>query len=133
MVSQLGVVFKCLDYFWHNVRVFAFRNRTIFEICFILIYSLEQIILIWMSFNAKTSEKLNYIISMFAVIVLLTFAIHKSLMDSRIKVLEVEIAKLNEEKIILESFAKEINSKYSELSNHSLSLSLNTTKLNKKL
>ena len=126
MVSWLGYVFEELDQYWKNLRQFAFYNRTIFEIFFIGVYAVEQFLLIWYTFNSNSLEDWGYIISMFAVIVLTTFALHKLLMESRIRVLEDEVKELQLKKFSLESSAKEINDKHKELVDNYLSQVLKT-------
>ncbi len=126
MASWQGYVFEELDRYWRNLRRFAFYNRTIFEIFFIGLYAVEQFLLIWYTFNSNNLEDLGYIISLFAVIVLTTFALYKLLMESRIKVLEEEVKKLQLKKFSLESSAKEINDKHKELLDNYLSQVLNT-------
>ena len=127
MKSWHGILLKESEIFWSNLRTFAYFNRTIFEILFILIYTIEQIILIVLTFNAQDITELSYIISIFAVIVLTTFSFHKIIMESRIKFIENEINALKSSKKELEtnqqviqreanlfiqaSLAKELNSK----------------------
>ena len=81
---------------------------------------------IWYTFNSNSLEDWGYIISMFAVIVLTTFALHKLLMESRIRVLEDEVKELQLKKFSLESSAKEINDKHKELVDNYLSQVLKT-------
>ena len=50
MVSWHGYLFYQISRFWENLRRFAFDNRTIFEIIFILIYTFEQGLLIWFTY-----------------------------------------------------------------------------------
>ncbi len=111
MNSWHGILLKECEKFWSNVRIFAYYNRTIFEFLFLGIYTLEQIILIWLTFHARKLAELNYIISIFAVIVLTTFAIHKIVMESRIKYLENELVKLSQEKTNLETTFRYIDEK----------------------
>lgn len=78
-------IFSRIGECWKELRFFAFKNRTIFEIFFLLLYTLEQAFLIYIaSHNKLTSE----IVSYFALIVLLTFGFHRILMESRIRILE---------------------------------------------
>jgi len=51
---------------------------------------------------AKDLMQLGFIVSFFAVIVLTTFAVHKILIDSRIKMLEDQIKGLQQDKFLLE-------------------------------
>lgn len=115
MISWHGLILKSFEKFWENIRHFAFYNRTIFEIFFIFLYAIEQVALVWYTFNIKNLAHLGYVISIFAIIVLVTFALHKLIMESRIKLLEIEVAKLHTEKLSLESLAKEAHEFYNEL------------------
>ncbi len=101
-MSLHGLIFKKLELFWKNLRIFAFENKTIFEVFFIFLYSFEQILLIWVSYKAKNIPELGFFISLFAVIVLATFSLHKLLMESRIKYLENKVAEADSNKRILE-------------------------------
>ena len=111
MNSWHGIILTESEQFWSNLRTFAYYNRTIFEFLFLGIYTFEQIILIWLTFHAKELIELSYIISIFAVIVLTTFAIHKMVMESRIKYLENELVKLSQEKTNLETAFRNIDEK----------------------
>src|SRR3989338_11458723 len=82
------VVLFHIDQFWKGLRSFAFSNRTIFEFIFLLIYTFEQMLLILFTSTVTKPEELSLIISLFAVIVLTTFSLHKMVMDSRIRILE---------------------------------------------
>jgi len=129
MVSSLGYCFGCLDRFWRNLRKFAYQNRTIFEGFFVFLYAIEQVALIWFAFNCDSLDKLVYIVSIFAVIVLTTFALHKFLMESIIKCLQREV---QDEKIALESFARKASDEYQELFNTIVSKNLNISKISNK-
>jgi len=102
MISWHGLIFKGLDSFWKNIRAFAFENRTMFELFFIALYSVEQFLLILFSYKAKDLQEQGFIISIFAIIVLATFAVHKLLMESRIKFLENKATEAESNKIALE-------------------------------
>ncbi len=91
--SICGIIFIYLTKNWKNLRLFAYFNRSIFEIFFLLLYTLEQAALIYItSHNKLTSE----IVSYFALIVLLTFGFHKMLMESRIRILESDYKTLRD-------------------------------------
>ena len=98
MVSWHGLLFKEVEVFWKNLRKFAFNNRSLFEISFILLYTIEQATLIWLTYIIDDVTQLALVISIFALIVITTFSIHKHLMDSRIKTLEDEVKSLQLEK-----------------------------------
>jgi hypothetical protein len=87
-----------LSYFdacWQNLRLFAYRNRTIFEALFIIVYTLEQAALIFLTYYAP--ENITLSVSVFALAVLTTFSVHKLVMESRIKLLEGDVAALHTE------------------------------------
>ena len=66
--------------------------------------------------------------SLFAIIVLTTFALHKLVMESRIKLLEQEVHQLQQEKLLLESYAKEAKNEFSQIFHESMSKGLNIPK-----
>tara|TARA_Y100000310_G_scaffold345753_1_gene469287 strand:- start:5756 stop:6148 length:393 start_codon:yes stop_codon:yes gene_type:complete len=122
MVSWHGILFHQLEKFisnfeqlWNRVRRLAYSNRTIFETIFIFLYSIEQIFLVWFAFKIKNIVELGLIVSIFAIIVLTTFAMHKLVMESRIKMLEKEIEEVTVKKDIIEGNTKIIFDKYKEL------------------
>ncbi len=115
MVSWHGYLFTKADTFWKNLRQFSFHNRTVLELFFILIYSLEQIILVLLSFKVEDKNKLTLLVSLFSIIVITTFSFHKLVMESRIKLLEKEITSVLDRKKILVSKMKLMDQKYREL------------------
>ena len=115
MASWHGFIFSSISRFWANLRIFAYENRTIFEVLFVLLYAIEQFGLVWFSFTIKNPQQLVFIVSVFAIIVLTTFSLHKILMESRIKLLEEDINEVFQEKINLESKTRHIHKKYNEL------------------
>lgn len=42
----IGIAFDSISEFWQEIRIFAYRNKTLFEILFILVYSFEQLALV---------------------------------------------------------------------------------------
>lgn len=84
MVTWHGIIFVGMGKFWENLRRFAYYNRTVFEIMFIFLYALEQFGLVWFAFNIENLQLLGFIVSIFALIVLTTFSLHKLVMESRI-------------------------------------------------
>ena len=91
MISFNGYIFSKLDIFWKNLREFGYRNRTLFEVIFILVYTMEQAVLILYTYKARDPEQIVFITSLFALIVLMTFALHKIMMESRIRLLEEDL------------------------------------------
>ncbi len=115
MTSWHGILFNSGDKFWSNLRRFAYHNRTLLEVLFIGIYALEQASLIWFTYKAGSLEELSYVISVFAIIVLTTFSLHKLLMESRIKCLEREVNELQQNKSELGYKVKVAQKDYQEL------------------
>jgi hypothetical protein len=113
MPTAFGIILQGIGEFWKELRQFAYEYRTIFEIAFILIYAIEQIGLILLI--EMHPELRTIIISLFAVIVLTTFSLHKQMMESRIKILESELGELQNEHRITISEAEAISNRYNEL------------------
>ncbi len=110
MTSVIGIVCLELERAWRNIRNFAFNNRTIFEILFIVLYSFLQILLI--VFVELYPRNIPFMISIFAILVLSVFALHKLLMESRIKLLENNVTNLIIEKESIRAASKKIYKQY---------------------
>ncbi len=82
--------------------------------------------LLGFTFTANSLEELGFIISLFAIIVLTTFALHKLVMESRIKLLEQEVSTLQHEKFELESYINQVRKEYYWMVEHSLAKDLNS-------
>ena len=132
-----GNLFYKYALFWKNLRTFSFYNRTVFETFFILLYAIEQIVLISLIFTIRDNESSTLIISIFAIVVLTTFALHKMVMESRIKVLEEKLKEIsslnkegNEQIVSLQENRKELAIRCEQLAldNEELSKHLNTNK-----
>ncbi len=70
--------------------------------------------LIWLTFTAKSVGELNLIVSLFALVVITTFAFHKLIMESRIGLLEKEISILHQDKSYLEGKMKQMRKRGEE-------------------
>ncbi|MDP3990043.1 MAG: hypothetical protein Q8Q01_02450 [archaeon] len=112
MISWHGTLFNELQYFWKNLRNFAFYNRSLFEILFIVIYTAEQAVLIWFTYIINNVTQLAFVVSIFALIVITTFSVHKQLMNSRIKLLEDEVINLRSDKEALDSSLKQAKKEF---------------------
>ena len=110
MATMFGMLMLELELFWKNVRLFAFNNRTVFEIFFITLYSLIQLALVIAVELAP--RNITFIVSIFAILVLSVFALHKLLMESRIKILENQVADLQMEKQVIIYKSREVFNKY---------------------
>ena len=109
MVSWHGFLIKSIDSFWKNIRHFSYYNRSFIEMVFVFLYAFEQITLVYLVFHSRTITELGFIVSIFAIIVLTTFSIHKLVMESRIRILETQVRDLQEERQMMEVRAKEID------------------------
>ena len=86
----------------------------------------------YLTFKISNPQEMGLVISIFAIVVLTTFALHKLLMESRIKILEEQIRGVIEEKIAIENKAEDLYEKNIEI--HELfekSINLNTLKSEK--
>jgi glucan phosphoethanolaminetransferase (alkaline phosphatase superfamily) len=110
MTSLFGLCCIALERMWKNIRSFAFNNRTVFEIFFIVLYAILQILLI-ISVDVYP-QKIAFTISIFAIIVLSVFALHKLLMESRIKILENNVTDLLIEKEKMNAASERIYKEY---------------------
>ncbi len=116
MVTWHGKIFGAIGHFWADLRKFAYFNKTIFEVFFVLLYAAEQVFLVFFTLYFKNNRDLLALtISLFIVLFLTTFALQKIVMESRIRVLEKKIQSANYEKNTLELEYKELKSSYEEL------------------
>ena len=116
-----------------NLRRFSYFNKTFFEFIFILIYAIEQIILILLTFRIKNLIDLTLIVSLFAVIFLTTFAIHKLIMDSRSKILEKKVNTLQKENFEINLRMKTLSLEHFGVIGRLESKDLNSRKNSKKI
>jgi predicted nuclease with TOPRIM domain len=82
---------------------------------FILLYLIEQGILVILAFYVKSLTLLSCIVAIFALVVLTTFALHKLVMESRIKCLEHSLEEGIEDKKRSDIETKNIYKKHNEL------------------
>ena len=115
MRTTHGTFFEYLERFWFNLRMFCYNNSSILEIMFIFMYAIEQVLLVWFTFTIRNADQLAFIVALFAIIVLTTFALQKLIMESRIKLLETDLNDAVFEKLMLESKTRDIIKKYGEL------------------
>ena len=93
--SWHGKIFRQYHHFWDNLRKFSYYHRTVFEVVFIFLYSFEQVLLVLFTFILNDLNRLKLIISLFAIAVLTTFALHKMVIELRIKLLEDDLHELH--------------------------------------
>ena len=130
MMSFHGRFFFQLSMIWRNLRTFAFEHRTIFEVFFIFLYTIEQAVLVWLTYVITDPFQLVFVISMFALIVLSTFAFHKLVMESRIRLLENELNALSIDKSLLQVKAQFMEARYRELASYTRFLISSSKALN---
>ena len=121
-----------LENIWNGIRFFSFKNRSVSEFVFILLYAIEQLTLVLFVSLYKESDHLPFIASIFAIIVLTTFALHKLAMDSRIKLLEERVRLVVKEKAELEIQNKYFHDEYDFIVGkypHKLPKGLNNSKI----
>ncbi len=114
MVSIFGYILSKIDLVWNNLRTFSFRNKTFLEMFFVLVYSFEQLILLILTFTAETVLEISLYVSIFAIVVLITFSLHSFVKESRIKILENKLSIIEAEK---NSFKKKfivVNERYED-------------------
>ncbi len=119
-ISVHGKICKEINGFIEKIRILFYKNATLCSLAFIIIYMIEQLLLVHYAPN------LNYIISMFIIIFLTTIAVEKALMETRnsnlkskineyIKEKELEIIKLRAEngsfKTLIRNLVEELPSK----------------------
>ncbi|MBU0628919.1 MAG: hypothetical protein KKC75_07040 [Nanoarchaeota archaeon] len=111
-ITLLGHLFRLISKNWNELRLFSFHTRTLFEIFFVLVYTIEQGILIYWG----ATNKLNLTrVSCFALLVLFTFALHKIIMESRMKILEHEIIELKNENDFIHIKSEQMATDYNEI------------------
>lgn len=113
---MLNRILRGIESCWNQARLFAFNNRSIFELLFLFLYTAEQLTLVWLvsRWNLHGQELLNWV-SYFALIVLFTFGLHKLIMESRIKMLEQEIANLGMQYWLANHKSEELSEEYVSL------------------
>ena len=129
MASWHGTILKSIDGFWSNLRRFSYHNRTALEVAFIFLYAVEQILLLGFTFTARSIAELGFIVSLFAIIVLTTFSLHKLVMESRIKLLEQEVSGLQGEKFLIGEKFNDLNRDYNKLFDKTASRDLNRERI----
>lgn len=129
--TWFGWILQYLEYFVENIQLFAYRHSNSFDAIFLFVYSLEQAILI--SLTYLFPDKINLIISFFVILTFLTFGIQKLFLESRNKKLEKEVMRIqgdNDYLIELIEFQnKELNLVYSSYEELMKTKALKTKKL----
>ncbi|MBI4148721.1 hypothetical protein HY490_05500 [Candidatus Woesearchaeota archaeon] len=118
MSSSFDIMLGNTHRLWSQLRLFAYANRTICEVGFITVYAGEQALLILLT--ELVPDYSTTTISLFALVVLTTFAFHKLVMESRIRILETEVATLKQEMKCFAEASKQTADKYMSLATNKL-------------
>lgn len=83
-------ILEILDDICDEVRAFIYRNESFFSLVFLFIFFLEQLILVLLVFyfGLKRINLLPLTISVFALIVVTTASMQKTILEARIKYLK---------------------------------------------
>ncbi|MBI5798228.1 hypothetical protein HZA98_04990 [Candidatus Woesearchaeota archaeon] len=103
-----------LENIFKNFNLFISRNNNAMELLFLMIYSLEQMLLVYFTLNAH--NHIEYIISIFVIIFFLTFALQKLCLEIRTKSTEKLLNKSKMEKSLIQNDAEILHNKNRELS-----------------
>jgi len=118
-MSLIGSLCCSIERLWQNFRSPYHRNYSLFDILFLLLYFLEQFFLIYSL--AKYPSKFPFIVGIFALLVITTVSIQKTMLDSKNKAIKESYMEL----------VVNYNSLYNEYE-HVTSLEYDTEKAKKK-
>jgi len=77
-----SVIFTSLALFWEEVRIFFYKHKTIENMLFLLVYTIEQLLLLW--FVLVNPKHVFEIIAVFIIIFLSTIGFERICMNSRL-------------------------------------------------
>ena len=89
MVTLHGRLFKGLDFFWENLRKFFYNHKTLFDIFFVGLYSVEQ--LVFFVLILIIPKYSSIFAGIFAIIFITTISFEKKCMESRYNELQNQI------------------------------------------
>lgn len=121
MRSIHGFIFNELEKFWENLRVFFYTHKTLFDGFFLLLYTVQQLVLF--TLILLFPEYASLVSGVFALFVITTISFEKICMESR-------YAWLKEEKAVQEKQKQNIIYEFRSLlqENEILSEALEETK-----
>ena len=102
-----------LDMNWCNCKKFFLRHKTFFEICFIFLYGLEQILLILGLIFL--GEYFFSIIALYTAILMTTIGVERTLMNSRFSHYKIKSSQQTQMVFELEKEIKKITKQNREL------------------
>ncbi|MBS3156769.1 hypothetical protein J4442_01185 [Candidatus Woesearchaeota archaeon] len=106
MVSRHGIIFLRMEEFWFNLRYFFYSHKTLFDVMFLFLYFLEQLILIYLILIKP--ENAHIYAGTFALLFITTISFEKICMESRYRT-------LNENTIIYQIELNELEKEYNVL------------------
>ena len=107
--------FKISSKIFSSFGIFIYQEKALFEVIFLILYSLEQLILVLLVYFSSTVSEVSFYVSIFAIIILTTFNLHKFMMESRISRLEENINLLSSEKQRVELLLEYLRKEYLEI------------------
>ena len=81
MTSYHGIILGRMDIFWSNIQKFFYSHKTLFEIGFLLIYAMEQLLLFSLIFIRP--DLAHVFAGLIALLLLTTISFEKIAMQSR--------------------------------------------------
>ena len=87
LISQRRTIFSSLNGLCEDIRDFIVKNDSFFTLAFLALFFLEQLALIILVFyfEYKNINALQILISIFALIVVTTSSLQKTILDVRVK------------------------------------------------
>lgn len=96
MISLYGFIFKEIETFWENLRTFFYTHKTIFDGFFLLLYTVQQLVLFTLILLFPKYASL--VSGVFALFVITTISFEKICMESRYAWLKEEKATQEKQK-----------------------------------
>ena len=106
MTTGFGKTCQQLEFFWANIRKLFYNHKTLFEITFLLLYSLEQVALFILILTMR--DYAHIFAGIFAILIITTISFEKICMESR-------YTQMREHMWIQETETQKLNDSYSEL------------------
>jgi len=79
--SWNGKIFYISDRFYKNLKTFYHHHYSLFDMFFLILYFLEQVVLIYSLFEFPNYT--TQIVSIFAIVIITTISIQKTILDSK--------------------------------------------------
>ncbi len=85
MTTFHGRIFLMMEMFWSNLRYFFYGHKTLFDAMFLFLYSIEQLILIYLILINEENAQIYS--GIFALLFITTISFEKICMESRYRTL----------------------------------------------